>query len=68
MRRSFRVGGHRYNVTMKENSPSIIDYITNQYPEIVEHWEDSVLQDGQGSDYLQGIVETYEHLIEKFGS
>jgi hypothetical protein len=53
---------------MKENSPSIIDYITNQYPEIVEHWEDSVLQDGQGSDYLQGIVETYEHLIEKFGS
>jgi hypothetical protein len=44
----------------------ILSYITNQYPEIVEHWEDSVLQDGQGSDYLQGIVETYEHLMTKF--
>jgi hypothetical protein len=44
----------------------ILSYITNQYPDVLEDWEESVLQDGQGSDYLQGIVETYEHLMTKF--
>jgi hypothetical protein len=46
----------------------ILSYITNQYPDVLEDWEESVLQDGQGSDYLQGIVEAYEHITEKFGS
>jgi hypothetical protein len=44
----------------------ILSYITNQYPDVLEDWEESVLQDGQGSDYLQGIVEAYEHLMTKF--
>jgi hypothetical protein len=44
----------------------IITYMTEQYPDIFEAWEESVLQDGNGSDYLQGIVEAYEHIISKF--
>jgi hypothetical protein len=44
----------------------ILSYITNQYPDVLEDWEESVLQDGQGSDYLQGVVEAYEHLMTKF--
>jgi hypothetical protein len=51
---------------MKEYDPSIIEYMQDQYPDILEAWEESVLQDGHGSDYLQGIVEAYEHIIEKF--
>lgn len=46
----------------------IITYMTEQYPDILDTWEESVLQDGQGSDYLQGIVEAYEHIIGKFGN
>ena len=68
MRRSFRVGGQGYNLTMKEYNPTIIEYVTDQYPEILEAWEESVLQDGQGSDYLQGIVEAYEHIMDKFSA
>ena len=68
MRRSFCVGGQGYNVTMKEYNPNIIEYVTDQYPEILEAWEESVLQDGQGSDYLQGIVEAYEHIMDKFSA
>jgi hypothetical protein len=44
----------------------IITYMSDQYPDILDSWEESVLQDGQGSDYLQGIVEAYEHLMTKF--
>ena len=44
----------------------ILSYITNQYPDVLEDWEESVLQDGQGSDYLQGVVEAYEHILTKF--
>jgi hypothetical protein len=51
---------------MKEYDPSIIEYMQDQYPDIVDSWEQSVLQDGIGSDYLQGIVEAYEHILEKF--
>jgi len=68
MWRTFRVGGQGYKVTMKEYNPTIIEYVTDQYPEILEAWEESVLQDGQGSDYLQGIVEAYEHIMDKFGA
>ena len=53
---------------MKEYNPTIVEYITDQYPEILEAWEESVLQDGQGSDYLQGIVEAYEHIMTKFSA
>lgn len=52
-------------MTMSMNN-DILEYMTEQYPDILESWEESVLQDGNGSDYLQGIVEAYEHIINKF--
>ena len=51
---------------MKEFDPAIIEYMQDQLLDIVESWEESVLQDGQGSDYLQGVVEAYEHILTKF--
>ena len=51
---------------MKQFDPNIIEYMQDQLPDIVESWEESVLQDGQGSDYLHGVVEAYEHILTKF--
>lgn len=46
----------------------IISYMSEQYPDILDAYEDSVLQDGMGDQFLEGVVEAYEHIINKFGS
>ena len=40
----------------------ILDYMTEQYQDIVDAQKES------GSEYLEGIVDAYEHIITKFGS
>ena len=46
----------------------IISYMSEQYPDILDAYEDSVLQDGIGNQYLEGIVDAYEHIINHFGA
>jgi hypothetical protein len=68
MRRSFCVGGQGYNVTMKEYNPNIIEYINEQLPEIIESRNHALINDDFESEYLDGIVMAYQHIIEKFGA
>ena len=69
MRRPFRVGGQGHTVTMKEYSPTIVEYINEQLPDIIDSYEDAVLMgDPDSAEYLSGIVHAYEHSTEKFGA
>ena len=54
---------------MKEFDPSIVDYMQEQLPDIQDTYEDAVLGgDYNYAQYLAGITEAYEHIINKFGS
>ena len=44
----------------------IISYITNQYPEIVKSRDDALANDDFESEYLDGILMAYQHIIDKF--
>ena len=69
MRRSFRVGGQGYNLDMKEYNPTIVEYIKEQLPDIIDCYEDAVIMgDPEYAEYLSGIVQAYEHITEKFGA
>ena len=46
----------------------IISYMSEQYPDILDAYQDSVLQDGIGNQYLEGIVDAYEHIISHFSA
>ena len=51
---------------MKEFDPSIIDYISEQLPEIIESRNHALINDDFESEYLDGIVMAYQHIIDKF--
>jgi len=69
MRDTFRVGGKRYNVTMKQYNPDIVEYINEQLPDIINSYEDAVIMgDPEYAEYLSGIMQAYEHITEKFGA
>lgn len=54
---------------MKEFDPNIIEYMQEQLPDIIDCYEDAVLMgDPDYAQYLAGITEAYEHIINKFGS
>ena len=38
----------------------IIEYMTEQYPDLIDAYRDS------NSEYLEGIVDAYQHILEKF--
>jgi hypothetical protein len=47
----------------------IISYMQEQLPDIKGGYEDAtVCGDPDYADYLSGIIEAYEHIVEKFGS
>lgn len=46
----------------------IIEYMTEQYPDILDSLGHAVMTNSPETDYLQGVTEAYEHIIEKFGS
>jgi hypothetical protein len=54
---------------MKEFDPNIVEYMQEQLPDIADSYEDAVLAgDPEYAQYLAGITEAYEHIINKFGS
>jgi hypothetical protein len=54
---------------MKEYNPTIIEYINEQLPDIINSYEDAVIMgDPEYAEYLSGIVQAYEHITEKFGA
>ena len=54
---------------MKEFDPSIVEYMQEQLPDIIDCYEDAVVMgDPDYAGYLSGIIQAYEHIVEKFGS
>lgn len=54
---------------MKEFDPAIITYLVEQLPEIIDTYEDAVLQgDHSYSEYIHGVMDAYQHIIDKFGT
>lgn len=54
---------------MKEFDPNIIEYMQEQLPDIIASHEDVILGgDWQHAEYLEGIIEAYTHIVNKFGS
>lgn len=52
---------------MKEFDPPIIGYMQEQLPDLIDAYEDAVLcGDSDYSEYMGGIIQAYEHLVEKF--
>ena len=51
---------------MKEFDPAIIEYMQDQLPEILESRDSALANDDFESEYLDGIVMAYQHIIDKF--
>jgi hypothetical protein len=51
---------------MKEFDPAIIEYMQDQLPEILESRDYALANDDFESEYLDGIVMAYQHIIDKF--
>ena len=58
----------KINEVSKEYNPNIIEYINEQLPEIIESRNHALINDDFESEYLDGIVMAYQHIIEKFGA
>jgi hypothetical protein len=69
MQRPFRVGGQGYNLDMKEYNSTIVEYINEQLPDIINSYEDATLMgEPDYAEYLSGVIQAYEHITEKFGA
>jgi len=52
---------------MEPYNQSITSYMSEQLPDIINSYEDAVLTgDPEYSEYLSGIIQAYEHIVEKF--
>ena len=52
---------------MEPYNQSITSYISEQLPDIINSYEDAVITgDPEYAEYLSGIVQAYEHIVEKF--